>query len=307
MTQIHTPVLLKESCEYLITNPSGTYFDATLGFGGHTAEFLAKLESQAILIASDVDEAAFSHSQARFAGDARVRLYRFNFSKIDIMAKLEMVNGFDGIFADLGVSSYQLDEPEEGFSFKLNAKLDLRLDKTLPETAADVLNTYSAADLSDIFFRYGEERNARKIAAVIVERRSTKKFVVASDLEEIVVRLTPPNFVRKTMTRVFQALRIHLNSELEVLREFLQKAITMLKPGGRLAILTYHSLEDRIVKEVMKYESLSCICPPGFPVCTCGKIQTVKILTRKGIEPSESEIAQNYRARSARLRVAQKM
>ncbi|MBI5727341.1 MAG: 16S rRNA (cytosine(1402)-N(4))-methyltransferase RsmH [Ignavibacteriales bacterium] len=307
MSLIHTPVLLKESCEYVITNPSGTYFDATLGFGGHTAEFLQKLSTQAIIIASDVDEAAFTHSQERFSGDSRVKLYRFNFTKIDIMAKLEMVDGFDGIFADLGVSSYQLDEPEEGFSFKLNAKLDLRLDKTLPNTAADLLNTLDDTELADIFFKYGEERNSRKIAAKIVEKRKIKKFVVASDLAEIITQLTPPNYVRKTMTRIFQALRIYINDELETLRQFLNKSVNLLKPGGRLAILSYHSLEDRIVKEIMKYEALTCICPPGFPICTCGKQQRLKMLTGKGITPSQDEITGNYRARSAKLRGAERV
>ncbi|MCE1187655.1 MAG: 16S rRNA (cytosine(1402)-N(4))-methyltransferase RsmH [Ignavibacteria bacterium] len=307
MNGIHTPVLLKESSDFLITDTGGNYFDATMGFGGHSSEFLSKLDTQAMLIASDVDEAAFNSSQKKFSADSRVRLYRFNFSQIDIMAKLEGIEGFTGVFADLGVSSFQLDEPEAGFSFKHNAKLDLRLDKTLPLNAGMALNTLSEKELSDIFFQFGEEKNARKIARRIVENRVDGKEWYSADLESIITRMVPPNYVRKTMTRVFQALRIYINSEMEILEVFLKKAIDLLVPGGRIVVLTYHSLEDRIVKEIFRKEEKPCTCPPEFPVCVCGKKPRLKILTRKAVSPSDEEIQANFRARSAQLRAAEKL
>jgi len=289
-------------------NPNGTYFDGTIGFGGHTREFLKKLSASGRILATDLDESAFQTTKTAFEGDQRVQLYNLNFSKIDLVAKIDSVPGFDGIFADLGVSSFQLDNQDSGFSFKQNAKLDLRMSKSTNSlTAAEVVNTFSAEELSDIFFHYGEEKNARKLARRIEERRTNHSLTHAKDIEDIVKTLVPPNFVIKTMTRVFQALRIYVNDELGNLKEFLEKSVDLLVPGGRIVILSYHSLEDRIVKDFFKQEELSCVCPVDFPVCRCDKEQRLSILTRKPLTPSAEELSVNYRSRSAKLRAAERV
>jgi len=303
---LHQPVLLNESLDMLIGNKSGKYFDGTLGFAGHSEAILHQLNDDALLAATDVDETAFTFCQKKFANDQRVKLYNFNFTQIDSVAKLEQVEGFDGIFADLGVSSFQLDNVEKGFTFRAEAPLDLRMNKNLAISAADVLNTFEEEELTDIFFKYGEEKNSRKIAKTIIEQRSSKKFQTTLDLVEIIEQLTPQYFVVKTLARIFQALRIYVNDELGALKTFLTKAVDLLLPSGRIVILTYHSLEDRIVKDLFKFEESSCICPPGFPVCTCDKVSRLKILTKKPILPGEEEIQLNNRSRSAKLRAAEK-
>ena len=307
MTELlHQPVLLNESLDFLIGNKSGKYFDGTLGFAGHSEAILHQLNDDALLVATDVDETAFAYCQKKFVNDDRVKLYNFNFTQIDSVATLEQIEGFDGIFADLGVSSFQLDNVEKGFTFRAEAPLDLRMNKNLAISAADVLNTFEEEDLVDIFFRYGEEKNSRKIAKTIIEQRNSKKFQTTLDLVEIIEQLTPQYFVVKTLARIFQALRIYVNDELGALKTFLTKAVDLLVPGGHMVILTYHSLEDRIVKDLFKFEESSCICPPGFPVCTCNKVSRLKILTKKPILPSEEEIQLNNRSRSAKLRAAEK-
>ncbi|MDP3149681.1 MAG: 16S rRNA (cytosine(1402)-N(4))-methyltransferase RsmH [Ignavibacteria bacterium] len=307
MTELlHQPVLLHESLDLLIGNKSGNYFDGTLGFAGHSEAILQHLNDDALLAATDVDETAFTFCQKKFANDQRVKLYNFNFTQIDSVAKLEQVEGFDGIFADLGVSSFQLDNVEKGFTFRAEAPLDLRMNKNLAISAADVLNTFEEEELTDIFFKYGEEKNSRKIAKTIIEQRGSKKFQTTLDLVEIIEQLTPQYFVVKTLARIFQALRIYVNDELGALKTFLTKAVDLLLPSGRIVILTYHSLEDRIVKDLFKFEESSCICPPGFPVCTCNKVSRLKILTKKPILPGEDEILLNNRSRSAKLRAAEK-
>ena len=305
MTLIHTPVLLQECCEFLITNPDGTYFDGTVGFGGHTREFLKLLSGSGKILGTDLDDSAFQTSKAAFSDDQRVQLYNLNFSKIDIVAKIESVESFEGIFADLGVSSFQLDNQDSGFSFKQNAKLDLRMDKANNKlTATEIVNTFSVEELSDIFFHYGEERNSRKIARKIEEARNQHPLTHATDIEEIIKKIVPANFLNKTMSRVFQALRIYINDELDSLKEFLEKSVDLLAPGGRLVVISYHSLEDRIVKDLFKYEELDCICPVDFPVCRCDKEQRLQVLTRKPVTPSAEELSRNHRSRSAKLRVA---
>jgi len=307
MTELlHQPVLMRETLEMLIGNKSGKYFDGTLGFAGHSEAILQQLHGDAVLTATDVDETAFAYCQKKFANDARARLYNFNFTFIESIAKLESIDGFDGIFADLGVSSFQLDNSEKGFTFRSDAPLDLRMNKSLAINAADVLNTFEEEELTEIFFSFGEEKNSRRIAKAIIEQRELKRFKTSTDLVEVIEQLTPQYFVVKTLARIFQALRIYVNDELNALKTFLKKSIDLLVPGGRIVILTYHSLEDRIVKETFKFEEAACICPPDFPVCTCGKVSRLKTLTKKPILPSEEEILMNNRARSAKLRAAEK-
>lgn len=306
MGEQHRPVMAKECADYLITDPEGSYFDGTAGFGGHLQEFLNRMGTKGVLIYTDTDETAFAHCSEVFGGDSRVRGYKLNFEKIDSVTRLEGVETLNGVFADLGVSSYQLDAAEAGFSYRMNGPLDMRLDRTLPVNAADILRTMDAAEIADILYRYGEEKNSRRIAREIVQYRETKEIRTTEDLAGIIKKITPPNFLNKTLSRVFQALRIYINDELGNLERFLKKAVNLLSPGGRLVILTYHSLEDRIVKELMREEAKGCICPPSFPICVCGKKPRLRPVTKKGLLPSDEEIERNPRARSAKLRCAER-
>jgi S-adenosyl-methyltransferase MraW len=307
MTVHHTPVLLEKSLEFLVTDLNGIYFDGTLGFGGHSSGILNRLSADGLLIGTDVDQDAFSFSKKKFLEDKRIKLYNMNFSQIDIIAKIESIPFFNGILADLGVSSFQLDTIESGFSYRSNTQLDLRMDKSKVINAADVVNSYSEEDLANIIFQFGEEKNSRKIAKVICEERREKKIQTTLDLSNIITKITPNRFRTKTLSRVFQALRIYVNDELNTLKLFLKKSIDLLKPQGRIVILSYHSLEDRIVKETFKYETLDCICPPGSPICNCNKVPRLKIITKKPVTPDNTEIEDNFRSRSAKLRAAERI
>ena len=307
MESHHTPVLLKESLEYLITDKSGVYFDGTLGFGGHSGEFLNILDKNAKLIATEVDSDAFGFSRKKFENDVRVKIYNFNFSKIDIVSKIESVPFFNGVFADLGVSSYQLDNPDSGFTYRSDAKLDLRMDKTKKLNAAELINTFPEEEIARIIFKFGEEKNSKAIARRICQIRKQRRIESTLDLGNIISEITSFKYRTKTLSRVFQALRIYVNEELENLKLFLDKAVGLLIPGGRLVILTYHSLEDRIVKEAFKFETLDCICPKEYPICKCDKEQRLRILTKKPVVPAPEEIKLNYRARSAKLRAAERV
>jgi 16S rRNA (cytosine1402-N4)-methyltransferase len=298
MNNFHKPVLLKESIRYLLTDASGIYFDGTLGFGGHSEEILKRLGEKGILVATDVDGDAFAYSKKKFYGDNRVNLYNFNFSQIDSIAKIENISQFDGIISDLGAS---------GFTYRTETKLDLRMDKTRVISAADIVNSFSEEEIAKILYKYGEEKNSRKIANSIVRKRKIKKIETTTELKEAVEEETPERFLAKTLSRVFQALRIYVNDELVTLKSFLKKSVDLLKPGGRIVIISYHSLEDRIVKELFRYEALSCICPKEYPVCKCSKEKRLKIITKKPVVPSEKEIELNIRARSAKLRAAEKI
>jgi 16S rRNA (cytosine1402-N4)-methyltransferase len=303
----HVPVLYNESLDFLVTSAAGKYFDGTLGFGGHSGGILERLNENGILTATEIDNDAFGFSGKKFSGDNRVRLYNFNFSQIDIVAKIESIQFFDGIFADLGVSSFQLDNPEAGFTYRQEAKLDLRMDKTKTVNASDVINSFSEEELADIIYKFGEEKNSRKIARRIVQRRTLGKIETTTDLNQVILEITPHNYQVKTLSRVYQAFRIFVNDELNVLRSFLEKAVGLLKPGGRIVIISYHSLEDRIVKEAFKYETIDCICPKDYPVCKCDKEKRLKILTKKPVLPSDDEIKNNFRSRSAKLRAAERI
>jgi len=307
MKQLHIPVLLNESIEYLIKNKSGTYFEGTMGFGGHTAEILKKIGKKGTLVSTDVDDNAFKFCKEKFNDDKRVKLYNFNFSLIDVIAKIESIEFFDGIFADLGVSSFQLDDSAAGFAYSTDTELDLRLDKNSGKTAAVVINEESQEKLAEIIFQLGEEKNARKIARKICDAREVNIFKRTDELKKIIASVTNERYLTKTLSRVFQALRIYVNDELGILKSFLENSMKVLGTGGRLVIISYHSLEDRIVKDFFKYENLKCVCPKGAPVCTCGKEQRLKILTKKPVTPTVREINNNRRARSAKLRAAERI
>lgn len=307
MNEHHHPVMLKETMDYLIDNIDGTYFDGTLGFGGHTKEILSRLNSRGKVVATDVDSEALNFCQEKFSGDDRIKLYNFNFSQIDVISKLESIKSYDGIMADLGVSSFQLDNVDSGFTFRQDASLDLRMDKNLSLTAADIINSYPETELANIFYQFGEEKKSRIIASRISEQRDVKKFVTTFDLVKIIESLVPENFRVKTLSRIFQALRICVNNELENLKLFLGNSINLLRSGARIVILSYHSLEDRIVKDIFRYESLDCICPKDYPICKCDKVKRLKIITKKPLLPSSEEITANRRSRSAKLRVAERI
>ncbi|HMN17527.1 MAG: 16S rRNA (cytosine(1402)-N(4))-methyltransferase RsmH [Ignavibacteriaceae bacterium] len=307
MIEHHIPVMLNESLDLLITDQSGVYFDATLGFGGHTTEMLKRLTNTGRIVAADVDTDAFEYSQKKFLKEDRVSIYNYNYSFIDVIAKIESLKYFDGVLADLGVSSFQLDNPESGFTFRTEAPLDLRMDKTKEVSAADVINSYDEEDLADIFFNYGEEKNSRKIARSIVQKRLIKKIETTKDISEIISELVPENYLRKTLTRIFQALRICVNDELENLKLFLENSVNVLKKGGRIVVISYHSLEDRIVKDFFKSNTVVNLSPKEDPLGLIKKETSLKLINKKPIVPSESEIRGNYRARSAKLRAAERL
>jgi 16S rRNA (cytosine1402-N4)-methyltransferase len=307
MSEHHVPVMLKESLDLLITDQSGVYFDATLGFGGHSSQILKRLNSEGRLVAADVDTDAFSFSQNKFAEKSGISLYNFNYSYIDVIAKIESIQYFDGVLADLGVSSFQLDNPESGFTYRNDAALDLRMDKTKKITAADVLNTFGEEDIANIIYEFGEEKNSRKIARSILEKRALQKIETTGQLVTIINELVPEIFRRKTLSRVFQALRIYVNDELGNLKLFLENSLKVLKTGGRIVVITYHSLEDRIVKDFFKNETIVNLSPKEDPLGIIKLESRLKLINKKPIVPTENEIRDNYRARSAKLRAAERI
>lgn len=304
---IHSPVLLQETIEFLLHDLSGNYFDGTIGFGGHASSLLLKLGKDAKLIGTDKDVRAFEYSQKKFEDDARVQIYNTSFTNITTISKLESINTYSGILADLGVSSYQLDSGEAGFSYQKNTELDLRMNKESNFPAHHYLNELNENELAKIFFEYGEEKFSRKIAKNIVSARSEKYIKTTFELRQIIERSIGGRHLNKTLSRIFQALRIFVNNELDELTDFLKKSVELLKPGGRLLVISFHSLEDRIVKDYFKYESQECVCPPGTPICICGKKKRLKIITKKPLTASEEELKLNPRSRSAKLRAAEKL
>ena len=302
----HEPVLVRETIESLKIDPDGIYVDGTLGGGGHSFKIVQKLKGGR-LIGIDQDQEALDASYRRLAifGE-RVTLVKGNYVNIrQILNRLE-IDKVNGILLDLGVSSYQLDNPDRGFSYKEDAPLDMRMDRDRPLSARDVVNTYSREDLARVIREYGEESFANNIAKHIVEERAKQPVETTLGLKEIIEHAIPAG-VRKGQAgfakKTFQALRIEVNSELDVLSSSLDTMIDLLKPGGRLAVITFHSLEDRIVKNKFRQNEKPCVCPPDFPVCTCGAVSKGRIITRKPVIPSDEEVAANKRASSAKLRV----
>lgn len=304
---LHKSVLLKESVDNLIKDLSGAYFEGTVGFGGHSKEILSRLNNNAVFIGTDKDTKAFEDTTKKFADDSRVNIYNTSFTNINTLAKLDRINLFDGILVDLGVSSFQLDNAESGFSYRFEGSFDLRMDKSQGHPAYHYVNSLGQKDLADIIYQFGEEKKSRVIAKKIVEERMRGKIKTTEQMKEIIQSTVPARFLNKTLSRVFQAFRIYVNEELDELRIFLEKSVDLLKIGGRLVVISFHSLEDRIVKEYFKYESIDCICPTEVPVCVCDKEARIKLVTKKPIVPSEEEIKSNPRARSAKLRVAERI
>ncbi len=308
MEFLHKSVLLEEAIDGLNVKPDGIYVDGTAGGGGHSLEIVKKLD-KGMLIAVDRDEDALVATKARLAEyQDKYTLVHSNYK--DLQAKLDELNidKIDGLLLDLGVSSYQLDEGERGFSYMQDAPLDMRMDRSSGITAYTVVNTYPEEELANLFYNYGEEKLSRKIANRIVREREEKPIETTLELANLIVSVYPKSYQGgHPAKRVFQALRIEVNGELQGLREFIEEIALRLNVGGRIAIITFHSLEDRVVKQAYKYLETSCICPPTLPVCVCGKRQEVKILTNKPIIPSQSEIIDNKRAASAKLRIAERI
>lgn len=306
----HRSVLLAECIEALAIRPDGIYVDGTAGGGGHSAAIASHLESGR-LIAIDQDEAAIEAAGKRLAPfGERAVVVRSNFSELERVVHEQGYEQIDGLLLDLGVSSYQLDTAERGFSYSADAPLDMRMDKRKALTAYEVVNTYSEAALKKILYDYGEERFAPSIAAAIVRERARKPIETTSELSELIKRSIPP-FAREgghhPAKRSFQAIRIEVNGELAIIEPTIRTAVSLLRPGGRLAIITFHSLEDRPVKQTMADLARGCTCPKEFPVCVCGRKPVVHVITRKPILPSAKELEENPRSRSAKLRVAEKL
>ncbi|MBB2182705.1 16S rRNA (cytosine(1402)-N(4))-methyltransferase RsmH [Lachnospiraceae bacterium MD1] len=306
----HKSVLLYETIENLNIKPNGIYVDGTLGGGGHSYE-IAKLLTTGRLIGIDQDEAAINAAGERLSQfKNNVTIVRSNYSEIKRVLTEIGVHKVDGILLDLGVSSYQLDTPERGFSYKEDAPLDMRMDTRNTKTAKDIVNTYSEMELFRIIRDYGEDNFAKNIAKHIVRMREEKPIETTYELTEAIKAAIPMKLRVNTghpAKRTFQAIRIELNQELEVLKNTLQDMIELLAPGGRLCIITFHSLEDRIVKSNFRMNENPCTCPPNFPVCVCGKKPLGKVITRKPILPSEQELLENKRAKSSKLRVFEKI
>ena len=305
----HKPVLLSECIEALNIRSDGVYVDGTLGRAGHSKEIARRLTTGR-LICIDRDMAAIDAAKTRLAPWLdRVTLVHSNFSELDGVLRQAGVSGADGMLFDLGVSSPQLDDAARGFSYMQDAPLDMRMDLDAPLTAYEIVNTWSGDELRRILYEYGEERYAPAIARAIVRARETAPIGTTLGLVEIIKGAMPPPALREKQhpaKRSFQAIRIAVNGELDALPPMLRSAVEALNPGGRLAVITFHSLEDRIVKRAFQDMARGCTCPPNFPVCVCGKKPRVKLITRKPIVSGEAELADNPRARSAKLRVVEK-
>lgn len=308
MEFVHKSVLLEETIGNLEIKPDGIYVDGTLGGGGHALEVCKRLSATGRFIGIDQDDAAIQAAGERLAAYAdRVTIVRSNYCNMVQILKEKGITGVDGIVLDLGVSSYQLDTAERGFTYREeDAPLDMRMDRRQSLTAGDIVNTYSEKDLYRIIRDYGEEKFAKNIAKHIVLAREEAPITTTGQLTEVIKRAIPMK-VRATgghpAKRTFQAIRIELNHELEVLRDSLDGMIDFLNDGGRICIITFHSLEDRIVKTIFKKNEDPCTCPKNFPVCVCGNVSKGKVVTRKPILPGEQELEENKRSKSAKLRV----
>lgn len=303
----HTSVLLEETIEGLAVKPDGVYVDATLGGGGHAFEVCRRLNEKGRFIGIDQDAAAIEAAGERLKDfGEKVTIIRSNYCELKSVLRSIGVEKVDGIVLDLGVSSYQLDTAERGFSYRADASLDMRMDQRQQTTAKDIVNTYSEAELYRVIRDYGEDKFAKNIAKHIVMERTKNPIETTGQLNEVIRRAIPMKF-QKTgghpSKRTFQAIRIELNRELEVLRESLDEMIDLLNPGGRICIITFHSLEDRIVKSAFRKNENPCTCPSHFPVCVCGNVSKGKVVTRKPILPGEEELEYNSRSKSAKLRV----
>lgn len=311
MGVFHIPVMIREVVDSLRCRAGAIYVDCTVGGGGHAEEILRNTAPDGLLIGIDRDREALEESTKRLASyKSRTVLVKGNFADMDTILTELNIGKVDGILFDLGVSSHQLDTAYRGFSFSLDAPLDMRMDPSRGSSACDLVRTLSEGELEGIIRNYGEERMARRVARSIVENRKVAPIRTTADLAARVVRAFPPQARRQKIhpaTRTFQALRIAVNDELTGLHRAIAGGTERLKPGGRLSVISFHSLEDRIVKSAFRIGEKGCLCPPDLPVCACGRTPTLRVVTRKPTVPGEEEISRNPRSRSAKLRTAERI
>ena len=300
--------MLNEVVDNLVYNPSGIYVDGTIGFGGHSSEIIKKLDAKGKIIGIDKDPYALKYTEKQLSVHRKeYKLYHANYSLFPTFLNelgLREVNGF---LFDLGTSSYQIDSEHRGFSFQYESDLDMRFNTEDTYTAQDFLNSTDERELSDIIKKYSDELHAKKIARSIIKSRDKDGMATTYDLKNAITAVIKGKFVVKSLSRVFQAIRIHVNNELDSLIDALNSCMEFLAKGGRIAVITFHSIEDRIVKQFFKNQALSCICPREYPICQCNKEPSLKIITKKPIYPSSEEIAFNSRSRSSKLRVAERV
>jgi 16S rRNA (cytosine1402-N4)-methyltransferase len=302
----HKSVLLKECIDGLNIKPDGIYVDGTLGGAGHSKEIAKKLNENGLLIGIDRDEEALEVAKERLSEFKNVKFVHDNHDNIKEILENLNIDKADGILLDLGVSSYQLDERNRGFSYMGESRLDMRMDKSQKLDAEIVVNTYSEEELAKIIFEYGEEKFSRSIARNICLEREKHRIETTSKLVEIIEKSVPKRKDGHPAKRTFQAIRIEVNNEIKPLYNTIKNSIDALKPGGRLCVITFHSLEDRAVKTAMADSEGKCTCPPGLPYCKCGMVSFGKIITRKPILPTDNELEENSRSRSAKLRIFEK-
>ena len=302
--EYHKPVLFDEVMENIISEGDAVYVDCTLGGGGHTEGMLERSSTESKVIGIDQDKEAINFAKERLKKYGnKIEIFQDNFRNLDTVIYLAGHNKVDRILMDIGVSSNQLDNLERGFSYRYDAKLDMRMDRNLKISAYEVVNDFSEKEIADIIYKYGEEPKSRKIAKNIVEYRKNKKIETTLELSEIIIKSIGKSMKKHPSKRTFQALRIFVNKELEVLEEALDKAVNLLNNNGKLLVITFHSLEDRMVKEKFREYENPCTCPPEIPVCVCNKKSLGKVITKKPIIAKESELNENNRAHSAKLRI----
>ena len=305
--KVHEPVLLKETVDNLVMNRDGIYVDGTVGFAGHASHIISKLSNKGKLIGIDLDPYALKCSKDNLSEFPKksYSLYRGNFSEFSRILQQIGISKVDGLVVDLGISSYQIDSGHRGFSYMNNGPLDMRFDDNNGISAKELLNNISELDLSNIIKIFGEEKKHKKIAKNIVKYAQEGKMNTTFDLKKSIKEVINPKYLNKTLSRVFQAIRIKVNNELDNLKILLNNSIKYIEKGGRIAIITFHSLEDSIVKNFFKEKSVDCICPPSFPICNCNTKPKLRIINKKVISPSEKEVIENSRSRSAKLRIAE--
>ena len=302
--EYHKPVLFDEVMENIISEGDAVYVDCTLGGGGHTEGMLERSSEKSKVIGIDQDKEAINFAKERLKKYGnKIEIFQDNFRNLDTVIYLAGYNKVDRILMDIGVSSNQLDNMERGFSYRYDAKLDMRMDRNLKISAYEVVNDFSEKEIADIIYKYGEEPKSRKIAKNIVEYRKNKKIETTLELSEIIIKSIGKSMKKHPSKRTFQAIRIFVNKELEVLEEALDKAVNLLNNNGKLLVITFHSLEDRMVKEKFREYENPCTCPPEIPVCVCNKKSLGKVITKKPIIAKESELNENNRAHSAKLRI----
>ena len=307
MQEIHKTVLREETVNNLVMNEEGIYIDGTIGFAGHAELILQKINKNGKLIGIDLDSYALKHTKNNLSKfpEKSYSLYKGNFSQFPSFLKEHGITKVDGLVVDLGISSYQIDSGHRGFSYMNDGELDMRFDSTKGLSAKELLNNIDEIELGKIIKKFGEEKNYKKIAKSIIRYSKEGKMNTTYQLKDAISETTHPKYINKTLSRVFQSIRMMVNSEIENLNLFLLNSIKHLKSGGRLVVITFHSIEDSIVKHFFKDNANSCVCPASFPLCVCKKKAKLKIIKNKGILPSIDEVKSNPRSRSARLRIAE--